>query len=52
MSGFSQIDGVVSDGDLIVHFGDAFREQRRLAGGSAFAPLGDRTVIEVAGPSA
>ncbi|GAA1218184.1 folate-binding protein [Microbacterium maritypicum] len=50
MSGFSQIDGVVSDGDLIVHFGDAFREQRRLAGGSAFAPLGDRTVIEVAGP--
>ncbi|PQZ52849.1 MULTISPECIES: folate-binding protein YgfZ [unclassified Microbacterium] len=50
MTRFSQIDGVVSDGDLIMHFGDAFREQRRLADGAALAPLGDRTVIEVAGP--
>jgi folate-binding protein YgfZ len=50
MTGFGQIDGVVSDGDLISHFGDAFREQRRLADGAALAPLGDRTVIEVAGP--
>lgn len=50
MSGFAGVDGVVSDGDVIAHFGDAFREQRRLADGTALAPLGDRTVIEVAGP--
>ncbi|PRB14517.1 folate-binding protein YgfZ [Microbacterium sp. MYb62] len=50
MSGFAGIDGVVSDGDTIAHFGDAFREQRRLADGAALAPLGDRAVIEVAGP--
>ncbi|WP_226531538.1 CAF17-like 4Fe-4S cluster assembly/insertion protein YgfZ [Microbacterium paraoxydans] len=50
MSGFDQIDGAVSEGGLIAHFGDVFREQRRLADGAALAPLGDRTVIEVAGP--
>lgn len=50
MSVFGGIDGAVADGDLIAHFGDAFREQRRLADGAALAPLGDRTVIEVAGP--
>lgn len=50
MSVFGRIDGAVTDGDLIAHFGDAFREQRRLADGAALAPLGDRTVIEVAGP--
>jgi len=50
MSGFRQIDGAVADGDLIAHFGDAFREQRRLADGAALVPLGDRAVIEVAGP--
>lgn len=50
MSGFSRLDGVVSEGDRIAHFGDAFREQRRLAEGAALAPLGDRTVIEVSGP--
>ena len=50
MPGFPEIDGVVSDGDVIAHFGDAFREQRRLADGAALAPLGDRAVIEVAGP--
>lgn len=50
MSVFGGIDGAVTDGDLIAHFGDAFREQRRLADGAALAPLGDRTVIEVAGP--
>lgn len=49
MSGFAQIEGAVIDGDLISHFGDAFREQRRLSDGAALAPLGDRTVIEVAG---
>ena len=50
MSAFHQVDGAVSDGEVITHFGDAFREQRRLADGAALAPLGDRTVIEVAGP--
>mgnify|MGYP001577970412 CR=1 FL=1 len=50
MSGFAGIDGAVSDGAAIAHFGDAFREQRRLADGAALAPLGDRAVIEVAGP--
>lgn len=50
MSGFRQVDGAVADGDLIAHFGDAFREQRRLADGAALVPLGDRAVIEVAGP--
>lgn len=50
MSGFAAIAGAVADGERVAHFGDAFREQRRLAEGSALAPLGDRTVIEVAGP--
>ncbi|MGW9157835.1 CAF17-like 4Fe-4S cluster assembly/insertion protein YgfZ [Microbacterium sp. NPDC055665] len=50
MPGFGELDGVVSDGDRIMHFGDAFREQRRLADGAALAPLGDRTIIEVSGP--
>lgn len=39
---------VVADGS-VVHYGDPVREQRRLAGGTAIALLGDRAVIEVAG---
>ena len=50
MPEFAAVDGAVIDGAVIAHFGDAFREQRRLAAGAAVAPLGDRTVIEVAGP--
>lgn len=50
MSGFRGIPGAVTSEEGVVHFGDAFREQRRLAAGEAVAPLGDRTVIEVAGP--
>lgn len=50
MTGFADIPGAVADETGIAHFGDAFREQRRLAVGAAVAPLGDRTVIEVAGP--
>jgi folate-binding protein YgfZ len=50
MGGFTNIDGAVADDSGIAHFGDAFREQRWLASGRAFAPLGDRAVIEVAGP--
>lgn len=50
MSGFSDLPGAVSDDDGIVHFGDPFREQRRLAAGAAIVPLDDRAIIEVAGP--
>jgi folate-binding protein YgfZ len=50
MTAVLDIPGAVTDGPVILHVGDAFREQRRLAQGVAVAPLGDRTVIEVAGP--
>ncbi|WP_091226401.1 folate-binding protein YgfZ [Microbacterium sp. 3J1] len=50
MAGFADIAGAVAGEHGIEHFGDAFREQRRLESGSALAPLDDRTVIEVAGP--
>jgi tRNA-modifying protein YgfZ len=50
MAGFREIDGAVAGEHGVDHFGDAFREQRRLASGHALAPLDDRTVIEVAGP--
>ena len=50
MAGFSDIAGAVAGDAGIAHFGDAFREQRRLAAGDAIAPLDDRTVIEIAGP--
>lgn len=50
MTGFADIAGAVTTESGIAHFGDAFREQRRLAAGEAFAPLDDRAVIEVAGP--
>lgn len=50
MDGFARIGGAVAGEGGIAHFGDAFREQRRLAAGEALAPLGDRMVIEVAGP--
>lgn len=50
MPGFADLPGAVLGDDGIAHFGDAFREQRRLAAGRAIAPLDDRTVIEVAGP--
>ena len=46
---FSGLAGAVESGGVIMHFGDPMREQRRLVSGSAIAPLGDRTVIEVAG---
>lgn len=50
MTAFSGIRGAVADEFGISHFGDPFREQRRLAAGTAIAPLDDRRVIEVAGP--
>ncbi|KIP92209.1 aminomethyltransferase [Microbacterium sp. MEJ108Y] len=50
MTGFTDLPGAVIAEHGIAHFGDAFREQRRLADGAALVPLDDRTVIEVAGP--
>ncbi|KNY06209.1 CAF17-like 4Fe-4S cluster assembly/insertion protein YgfZ [Microbacterium sp. GCS4] len=50
MAGFRDIDGAVVGESGIEHFGDVFREQRRLAAGDALVPLDDRAVIEVAGP--
>ncbi|GAB3633960.1 folate-binding protein YgfZ [Microbacterium shaanxiense] len=49
MSGFSALPGAVTEGEVVLHLGDPIREQRRLIAGTALAPLGDRTVIEVAG---
>ena len=46
---FGALPGAVADDGVIFHFGDPMREQRRLIAGSAVAPLGDRSVIEVAG---
>jgi len=50
MTGFAAVAGAVAGAEGIDHFGDPFREQRRLQAGAAIVPLGDRTVIEVAGP--
>ncbi|MCT1479833.1 folate-binding protein YgfZ [Microbacterium sp. p3-SID336] len=50
MSDFENVHGAVPGEQGIAHFGDPFREQRRLAAGDAVAPLDDRAVIEVAGP--
>lgn len=47
---FSLVSGAVAGEHGIAHFGDPFREQRRLASGSAVVPLDDRAVLEVAGP--
>ncbi|MCE7481733.1 MULTISPECIES: folate-binding protein YgfZ [Microbacterium] len=49
MSAFSALPGAVSEDEVVLHFGDPIREQRRLVAGTAVAPLGDRVVIEVAG---
>lgn len=49
MSAFSALPGAVSEHEVVLHFGDPIREQRRLVAGTAVAPLGDRVVIEVAG---
>ncbi|GAA4486556.1 folate-binding protein [Microbacterium panaciterrae] len=53
MDPFSALPGAVldtaSEGSVVAHFGDPIREQRALERGAALAPLGDRTVIELAG---
>ncbi|WP_245861355.1 YgfZ/GcvT domain-containing protein [Microbacterium aurantiacum] len=50
MAGFADIAGAVAGDGGFAHFGDPIREQRRLVGGTAAAPLGDRVVLEVSGP--
>ncbi|MFJ4222648.1 YgfZ/GcvT domain-containing protein [Microbacterium sp. NPDC089695] len=50
MAGFRDVVGAVTGESGVDHFGDVFREQRRLAAGEALVPLDDRAVIEVAGP--
>ncbi len=47
---FDGVPGAITGERGIAHFGDPIREQRRLATGTAIAPLDDRTVIEVSGP--
>ncbi|WP_426181316.1 YgfZ/GcvT domain-containing protein [Microbacterium sp. TWP3-1-2b2] len=49
MTAFAALAGAVSEDEVVLHFGDPIREQRRLIAGTAVAPLGDRTVIEVSG---
>ncbi|WP_193596675.1 YgfZ/GcvT domain-containing protein [Microbacterium sp. YJN-G] len=49
MTVFESVPGAVRDGDVISHFGNPMIEQRLLASGQAIVPLGDRTLIEVAG---
>lgn len=45
----STLPGAVTEDDIMRHFGDPMREQRKLISGIAVAPLGDRAAIEVAG---
>lgn len=50
MASFTEVPGaVVDDGGGLRHVGSPLTEQRRLASGSALAPLGDRRVLSVAG---
>ncbi|QIG39991.1 folate-binding protein YgfZ [Microbacterium sp. 4R-513] len=49
MSGFALVPGAVLDETGLLHVGNPVVEQRRLAAGSAVAPLGDRRVIAVSG---
>ena len=50
MTAFADRTGAVVDGSVVAHYGDPMREQRALARGTAVSALGDRAVIEVAGP--
>ncbi|MGW8484591.1 CAF17-like 4Fe-4S cluster assembly/insertion protein YgfZ [Microbacterium sp. NPDC055903] len=50
MTSFAERPGAVSDAGIVQHYGEPMREQRRLAAGDAVVLLGDRRVIEVAGP--
>ena len=50
MTGFADLPGAVLDDGVVAHYGEPMREQRHLLSGDAVVLLGDRTVIEVAGP--
>ncbi|PTT17333.1 folate-binding protein YgfZ [Microbacterium sp. HMWF026] len=49
MAALTDIPGAVTDERGLRHVGSPVAEQRRLASGTALAPLGDRRVISVAG---
>lgn len=49
MASLSQVPGAVVDDAGLRHVGSPVAEQRRLASGTALAPLGDRRVISVGG---
>ncbi len=49
MTSFAAVPGAVVDDRGLRHVGAPVAEQRRLASGSALAPLGDRRVITVSG---
>lgn len=49
MTALTDIPGAVTDERGLRHVGSPVAEQRRLASGTALAPLGDRRVISVAG---
>lgn len=50
MVSLSDVPGAVVDDGGLRHAGNPFAEQRKLASGSALAPLGDRRVLSVTGP--
>lgn len=47
---FAGVPGAVLADGVLLHVGNPLVEQRLLVRGEAFAPLGDRAVLEVAGP--
>ncbi|MGM1017027.1 MAG: YgfZ/GcvT domain-containing protein [Actinomycetota bacterium] len=49
MDAFTNLPGAVSSEGVVSHYGQPMQEQRRLLAGTAIAPLGDRSVIEVSG---
>lgn len=50
MSTLADVPGAVVDETGLRHVGSPLSEQRRLASGTALAPLGDRRVVAVSGP--
>ncbi|WP_022878954.1 folate-binding protein YgfZ [Microbacterium sp. B19] len=50
MVSLTEVPGAVVDDGGLRHVGSPLAEQRRLASGSALAPLGDRRVLSVGGP--
>ena len=50
MASLSEVPGAIVDEAGLRHVGSPLTEQRRLASGTALAPLGDRRVLSVDGP--